>query len=1024
MSRKKINKFFALFLALVMVFYVSFGSHSLVKDTVSATSVSVCKPSGCDYTEIQAAINYVESQGGGTVNVKAGTYLERLTLKPNVDVIGEGAGTTLVSGPSIGPNNEKVTGSDNVLFSGFTVQGAFFGIYNSGTSPQITNCTFTGNSQDGIYNNNGAAPVISGNVFHTNGNSGVQSSSAGDGIQIFNNRFYSNTTTGITHDSTKGIIYSNEFYSNNTSGIFLHLSQAHVFKNTFRGPTQTYGIEVDGGAPIIIDNTIGDISSPLTGSGIYVSTNTVSGMYVSGNTIQYNALENINFQVGGTATIIGNRIINAGQNGILLAAATGTLTVTDNYINSNALAGIKTGLGWSVDIKGNAIDSNNIGVWEFACTSSVSTTYNLITKNTNDGYLVAAAACPSAPTIASNIIDQNGGNGIDTATFTTVSITSNQITKNTGSGVLTTGAAATAGYNNIWNNGANYSGWTQGTGDISFNPLYLKDNTTALTPAYALQSLADGYGVGTSPSVDKSQPNPSFEDKYRPPGRGGVRGDIGAYGGADIQKPQNNPAEVFVEGTQVTQGGSVSVNTSTPTITGITGVNNADAGKMMRVYVDDAIKGEDNNLDYNCNAPNCTNTNGERSTYEITPSSFGTSGSYSVSVRTANQMDLESDGVSFTVNVDLGSGGQLTSSVNSLPETTKTASFDVFYSASAGPSGLKGVELYFRKGVTGSFTKYTDPAHADGLFTSSPISFNSSTVGGDGLYQFYSIALDNVGHSEAAPSGYDAYTNVVAAGTGAPGQINDLSIAHWNVKASTVELTWTAPSTSGGAATEYDIRYLHSYLTEGNWDKGTRIKYTLTPGTPGTKESLTMPVNASGTAGRKVDYDDDGLTDYMELFLWGSSPVNQDTDGDSFHDATETYHNFSPLFPYPYRPDQDNDTLLDKWEERHGLDPTNPDTDGDSFNDNVEKDNKYDPRDANPRSNLYDYDHDKLTDYEERYIYGTNPGNADSDNDGYDDYIEVHAGYDPVKVYCFGIEAKDVAGNTSSISNRACRYIY
>jgi lipoprotein-anchoring transpeptidase ErfK/SrfK len=44
-----------------------------------------------------------------------------------------------------------------------------------------------------------------------------------------------------------------------------------------------------------------------------------------------------------------------------------------------------------------------------------------------------------------------------------------------------------------------------------------------------------------------------------------------------------------------------------------------------------------------------------------------------------------------------------------------------------------------------------------------------------------------------------------------------------------------------------------------------------------------------------------------------------------------------------------------------------------------------------------DSDHDGLSDYDEIYIYHTDPNNPDTDGDGYSDGLEVANGYDPNK---------------------------
>jgi hypothetical protein len=93
--------------------------------------------------------------------------------------------------------------------------------------------------------------------------------------------------------------------------------------------------------------------------------------------------------------------------------------------------------------------------------------------------------------------------------------------------------------------------------------------------------------------------------------------------------------------------------------------------------------------------------------------------------------------------------------VNSLAGSQITSTFNVAYTASDGTSGVSYVRLFYRRGG-GSWTQY------GGNYTASPISFDSSTTGGDGFYEFYTIGFDNVSNQEAAPGSPDASTTVGA----------------------------------------------------------------------------------------------------------------------------------------------------------------------------------------------------------------------------------------------------------------------
>ncbi|MBU1245369.1 right-handed parallel beta-helix repeat-containing protein, partial [Myxococcota bacterium] len=117
------------------------------------------------------------------------------------------------------------------------------------------------------------------------------------------------------------------------------------------------------------------------------------------------------------------------------------------------------------------------------------------------------------------------------------------------------------------------------------------------------------------------------------------------------------------------------------------------------------------------------------------------------------------------------------------------------------------------------------------------------------------------------------------------------------------------------------------------------------------------------TDGPNIDTDNDGLSDYDEMYEYGTDPNNPDTDGDGLSDFDEIF--------------------------THGTDPKNPDSDGDGISD-------YDEVITyNTDPNNTDLDGDGLSDYDEINIYGTDPNNADTDGDGIRDDIEITLGTDP-----------------------------
>ncbi|HNT34813.1 MAG TPA: right-handed parallel beta-helix repeat-containing protein, partial [bacterium] len=107
------------------------------------------------------------------------------------------------------------------------------------------------------------------------------------------------------------------------------------------------------------------------------------------------------------------------------------------------------------------------------------------------------------------------------------------------------------------------------------------------------------------------------------------------------------------------------------------------------------------------------------------------------------------------------------------------AIFGVPFNASDAELGVQYVELYYRKDGQGAYVKYGT------TFTNSPISFDSGTTGGDGIYEFYTVATDNSSNSESAPSVADAMTRVFGSFSGSRVYVD------CNASGSETGLSWT-----------------------------------------------------------------------------------------------------------------------------------------------------------------------------------------------------------------------------------------
>lgn len=138
---------------------------------------------------------------------------------------------------------------------------------------------------------------------------------------------------------------------------------------------------------------------------------------------------------------------------------------------------------------------------------------------------------------------------------------------------------------------------------------------------------------------------------------------------------------------------------------------------------------------------------------------------------------------------------------------------------------------------------------------------------------------------------------------------------------------------------------------------------------------------------RTLDSDTDGLSDYDELRVHETNPLNADTDGDGLTDGEE----INEYDTDPNNADTDGDGLSDGDEvNSYNTDPNNPDSDEDGLSDGDEVNN------YNTDPNSSDSDNDGLNDYDEVMTHDTDPNNADSDGDGFTDMQEIDMGTDPL----------------------------
>ncbi len=133
----------------------------------------------------------------------------------------------------------------------------------------------------------------------------------------------------------------------------------------------------------------------------------------------------------------------------------------------------------------------------------------------------------------------------------------------------------------------------------------------------------------------------------------------------------------------------------------------------------------------------------------------------------------------------------------------------------------------------------------------------------------------------------------------------------------------------------------------------------------------------------KADRDADGLADTDETTIHNTEIDNPDTDGDGMTDGWEVKHGLNPLDPSDANSDSNNNNVIDLDECKQELKKLDSDLDGL---------NNYDELfiyNTNPYE-VDDTDKDGLSDAQEINIYKTDRTNADTDGDGLNDGNEVN----------------------------------
>ncbi|HUU78053.1 MAG TPA: hypothetical protein VMX55_06870 [candidate division Zixibacteria bacterium] len=199
-------------------------------------------------------------------------------------------------------------------------------------------------------------------------------------------------------------------------------------------------------------------------------------------------------------------------------------------------------------------------------------------------------------------------------------------------------------------------------------------------------------------------------------------------------------------------------------------------------------------------------------------------------------------------------------------------------------------------------------------------------------------------------------------------------------------INWSDPANPQEVA-QYDIEgnpegvyYYHGIAYGAAGDGGVRI---LAFDHDEDNVSTWLEINVYGSNHENINSDSDSLSDGDEVYTYYTDPILADTDNDDLDDDDEIFTHLTN----PLDEDTDDDLVRDGDEIIEGTNPLEPDSDFDGLDDRQELDRGTDPWDA-------DSDDDLLTDGDEVWSYGSNPLAEDTDSDGLDDWEEVNPGTD------------------------------
>lgn len=330
--------------------------QNLTKDARFATAVVSLSGERGTFKDIQAAIVYVNSLGGGVVYLRAGTYFisSQITLYSNIFLVGEGISSTVL--------DFQETSMDQGVFINGTLR-SLSGIIT------LTNNDATIVGTSSLFSSDG---VIAGDILHTDYGQFIVDSVTSDTSLEITKTYFGNTQADIGYyinEPTNNVLIDSLSIkgvgtpsSGNGIGVKADNCTNIRFQNLHITDCEEYGLWVEETTGLELVNCLIDNTNENDGAFIGANSASVSPSgIITGNRFINNKLYGLNLTKGHSISLIDNIFSHNGSGGVNSNNSIG-MRATSNFFVSNKNVGINLTSSSYTNISGNLFFNNGTAV--------------------------------------------------------------------------------------------------------------------------------------------------------------------------------------------------------------------------------------------------------------------------------------------------------------------------------------------------------------------------------------------------------------------------------------------------------------------------------------------------------------------------------------------------------------------------------------------------------------------------------------------------------------------------------------